>query len=132
MLYSTLLFLPFCMDFGIAETGIARGSPLGTTTEVLRFGFPFAEIRVVSAGLPVLATGHCAAPPHRNRPRAQDAAQLGFRPRRRFRQPAATTARRRPFKGAQETISSAKASTRHPSSCYGEDFTGFTPSIVLF
>jgi hypothetical protein len=36
------------MDFGIAETGIARGSPPGTTTEVLRFGVPFAEIRVVS------------------------------------------------------------------------------------
>jgi hypothetical protein len=37
-LYSTLLFLSFCMDFGIAETGIARGSPPGTTTEVLRVG----------------------------------------------------------------------------------------------
>jgi hypothetical protein len=37
-MYSTLLFLSFCMDFGIAETGIARGSPPGTTTEVLRFG----------------------------------------------------------------------------------------------
>jgi hypothetical protein len=49
MLYSTLLFLSFCMDFGIAETGIARGRPPGTTTEVLRFGVPFAEIRVVSA-----------------------------------------------------------------------------------
>jgi hypothetical protein len=36
------------MDFGIAETGIARGSLPGTTTEVLRFGDPFAEIRVVS------------------------------------------------------------------------------------
>jgi hypothetical protein len=36
------------MDFGIAETGIARSSPPGTTTEVLRFGIPFAEIRVVS------------------------------------------------------------------------------------
>jgi hypothetical protein len=36
------------MDFGLAETGIARGSPPGTTTEVLRFGVPFAEIRVVS------------------------------------------------------------------------------------
>jgi hypothetical protein len=36
------------MDFGIAETGIARGSPPGTTTEVLRFGIPFTEIRVVS------------------------------------------------------------------------------------
>jgi hypothetical protein len=48
MLYSTLLFLSFCMDFGIAEAGIARGSPPGTTTEVLRFGVPFAKIRVVS------------------------------------------------------------------------------------
>jgi hypothetical protein len=48
MLCSTLLFLSFCIDFGIAETGIARGSPPGTTTEVLRVGFPFAEIRVVS------------------------------------------------------------------------------------
>jgi hypothetical protein len=37
------------MDYGIAETGIARGSPPGTTTEVLRVGFPFAKIRVVSA-----------------------------------------------------------------------------------
>jgi hypothetical protein len=36
------------MDFGIAETGIARGSPPGTTTEVLRVGFPFEVIRVVS------------------------------------------------------------------------------------
>jgi hypothetical protein len=36
------------MDFGIAETGIARGSLPGITTEVLRFGDPFAEIRVVS------------------------------------------------------------------------------------
>jgi hypothetical protein len=36
------------MDFGIAETGFARGSPPGTTTEVLRVGFPIAEIRVVS------------------------------------------------------------------------------------
>jgi hypothetical protein len=36
------------MDFGIAETGIARGSPPGTTTEVLRVGFPSKEIRVVS------------------------------------------------------------------------------------
>jgi hypothetical protein len=40
------------MDFGIAETGIARGSPPGTTTEVLRVGFPSAEIRVVSAKVP--------------------------------------------------------------------------------
>jgi hypothetical protein len=36
------------MDFGIAETGFARGSPPGTTTEVLRVGYPFAEIRFVS------------------------------------------------------------------------------------
>jgi hypothetical protein len=39
------------MDYGIAETGIARGSPPGTTTEVLRFGIPFAEIRVVSINM---------------------------------------------------------------------------------
>jgi hypothetical protein len=39
------------MDFGIAETAIARGSPPGTTTEVLRVGFPFVEIRFVSGGL---------------------------------------------------------------------------------
>jgi hypothetical protein len=38
------------MDFGIAKTGIARGSPPGTTTEVLRVGFPSAEIRFVSQG----------------------------------------------------------------------------------
>jgi hypothetical protein len=49
MLYSTFLFLSFCMDYGITETGIARGSPPGTTTEVLRVGFPFAEIWVISA-----------------------------------------------------------------------------------
>jgi hypothetical protein len=36
------------MDFGIAETGFALGSPTGTTTEVLRVGLPFAEIRFVS------------------------------------------------------------------------------------
>jgi hypothetical protein len=42
------------MDFGIAETGIARGSPPGTTTEVLRFGIPFAEIRVVSVAVHLL------------------------------------------------------------------------------
>jgi hypothetical protein len=53
MLYSTLLFVSFCMDFGIAETGIARGSPPGTTTEVLRVGFPSAENRVVSKILSV-------------------------------------------------------------------------------
>jgi hypothetical protein len=38
------------MDFGIAETRIARGSPPGTTTEVQRVGFPPAEIRFVSVG----------------------------------------------------------------------------------
>jgi hypothetical protein len=43
------------MDFGIAEARIARGSPPGTTTEVLRFGVPFAEIRVVSVALVLLA-----------------------------------------------------------------------------
>jgi hypothetical protein len=40
------------MDYGIAETGIARGSPPGTTTEVLRFGVPFTEIRVISGAAP--------------------------------------------------------------------------------
>jgi hypothetical protein len=39
------------MDFGIAETGFARGSPPGTTTEVLRVGLPYAEIRFVSLGV---------------------------------------------------------------------------------
>jgi hypothetical protein len=38
------------MDFGIAETGFARGSPPRTTTEVLRVELPFAEIRFVSVG----------------------------------------------------------------------------------
>jgi hypothetical protein len=41
--------------FGIAETGIARGSPPGTTTEVQRVGFPAAEIRFVSRLVVVLA-----------------------------------------------------------------------------
>jgi hypothetical protein len=36
------------MDFGITETGFARGSPPGTTTEVPREGFPISEIRFVS------------------------------------------------------------------------------------
>jgi hypothetical protein len=40
------------MDFGIAETGFARGSPPGATTEVLRVGFPFAEIQFISAVAP--------------------------------------------------------------------------------
>jgi hypothetical protein len=48
MLYFICFVLSLCMDFGIAETGIARGSPPGTTTEVLRVGFPSAEIRFVS------------------------------------------------------------------------------------
>jgi hypothetical protein len=38
------------MDFGIAETRIARGSLPGTTTEVQRVGFPFTEIQFVSVG----------------------------------------------------------------------------------
>jgi hypothetical protein len=38
------------MDFGIAETGIARGCPPGTTTEVQGVGFPPAEIWFVSVG----------------------------------------------------------------------------------
>jgi ribosomal protein L4 len=57
MLYSTLLFVSFYMDFGIAETGISRGSPPGTTTEVLRVGFPSAENRVVSVCQNHVATG---------------------------------------------------------------------------
>jgi hypothetical protein len=36
------------MDFGIAETEIARGSLPVTTTKMLRVGFPFAKIRFVS------------------------------------------------------------------------------------
>jgi hypothetical protein len=36
--------------FGIAETGIARGSPPGTTTEVQRVGFPSTENGFVSVG----------------------------------------------------------------------------------
>jgi hypothetical protein len=47
------------MDFGIAETGIARGSPPGTTTEVLRVGFPFAEIRFVSSSIMIGLTIGC-------------------------------------------------------------------------
>jgi hypothetical protein len=47
--------LSFCMDFGIAETGMARGSPPGTTTEVLRVGFPSEEIRVVSRCVALLS-----------------------------------------------------------------------------
>jgi hypothetical protein len=48
MLYFIFFVLTFCMDFGIAKTGIARGSPPGTTTEVLRVGFPSVEIRFIS------------------------------------------------------------------------------------
>jgi hypothetical protein len=42
MLY--FIYLSCCMDFGIAETEIARGTLPGTTTEMQRVGFPFAEI----------------------------------------------------------------------------------------
>jgi hypothetical protein len=49
--------LSFCMDFGIAETGFARGSPPGTTTEVLRVAFPIAEIRFVSPPPSPMAAG---------------------------------------------------------------------------
>jgi hypothetical protein len=38
MLYYTCFILSVWI-FGIAETEIARGSPLGTTTEVQRVGF---------------------------------------------------------------------------------------------
>jgi hypothetical protein len=38
------------MDFGIAEIGIARGSPPGTTTEVQRVRFLSVEIRFISVG----------------------------------------------------------------------------------
>jgi hypothetical protein len=68
MLYSTLLFLSFCMDFGIAETGIARGSPPGTTTEVLRVGFPSEEIRVVSRGALQLFLASSAWAPSKHLP----------------------------------------------------------------
>jgi hypothetical protein len=37
-------------NFGFVETGIARCSPPGTTTEVQRVGFPSAEIWFNSAG----------------------------------------------------------------------------------
>jgi hypothetical protein len=47
MLYS-ICFILSAWIFGIVETGIARGSPPGTTTEVQRVGFPFAENRFVS------------------------------------------------------------------------------------
>jgi hypothetical protein len=47
-MYSICFVLSFCIVFCIAETGIARGSPPGTTAEVQRVGFPRAEIRFVS------------------------------------------------------------------------------------
>jgi hypothetical protein len=47
MLYSICLSLSVWI-FGIAEIGIARGSPPGTTTEVQRVGFPSAENRFIS------------------------------------------------------------------------------------
>jgi hypothetical protein len=46
MLYS-ICFL-YVWFLGISKTGVARGSPPGTTTEVQRVGFPSAEIRFVS------------------------------------------------------------------------------------
>jgi hypothetical protein len=46
--------------FGIAETGIAHGSPPGTTTEVLRVGFPSAEIRFVSISVGLNASNPLA------------------------------------------------------------------------
>jgi hypothetical protein len=46
----TLSILTSVWIFGIAETGVARGSPPGTTTEVQRVGFLPAEIRFVSVG----------------------------------------------------------------------------------
>jgi hypothetical protein len=50
MLYS--IYFPLSVwIFGIAETGIARGRPPGTTTEVQRVGFPSAGIRFVSQGI---------------------------------------------------------------------------------
>jgi hypothetical protein len=49
MLYS-ICFILSVWIFGIAEIGIALGSPPGTTTEVQRVGFPSAENRFVSSG----------------------------------------------------------------------------------
>jgi hypothetical protein len=48
-LYS-ICFILSVWIFGIAETGIARGSPPGITTEVQRVGFPSAETWFVSVG----------------------------------------------------------------------------------
>jgi hypothetical protein len=48
MLYSIVLFYLSVWMFGIAETGIARGSPPRTNTEVQKVGFPSTEIRFVS------------------------------------------------------------------------------------
>jgi hypothetical protein len=53
MSYS-IFFILSVWFFGIAETGIARGSPAGTNTKVQRVGFPFAENRFVSRAR------HCA------------------------------------------------------------------------
>jgi hypothetical protein len=44
------LFVFFVWILALLRQGIARGSPPGTTTEVLRVGFPFREIRFVSVG----------------------------------------------------------------------------------
>jgi hypothetical protein len=51
MLYS-ICFTLYVWIFGIAETGIARGSPPRTTTEVQRLGFPSVENRFVSPNFP--------------------------------------------------------------------------------
>jgi hypothetical protein len=48
MLYFIYCVSSFCMNFGIAEIGFARGSPPGTPTEVQRVKSPPAEIRFVS------------------------------------------------------------------------------------
>jgi hypothetical protein len=55
MLYSIYLYLSVWI-FGIAKTGIARGSPPGTTTEVQRVGFLSAENQFVSQSVVVIVT----------------------------------------------------------------------------
>jgi hypothetical protein len=47
----TLFVSYFVWFLVLLSQGIARGSPPGTTTEVLRVGFPFAEIGFVSVGI---------------------------------------------------------------------------------
>jgi hypothetical protein len=60
--------------FGIAETGVARGSPPGTTTKVQRVRFPPAEIRFVSAG-----AGRAGLGSWRGRVRGEAGRQAGQR-----------------------------------------------------